>query len=68
MFDYDHEARRQLSRERANALAQDYRRAQPRSRVGVELPERSRSFPMRVLSLLRQLPSHRRGHVPAYRA
>ena len=65
MFDYDHEARRLLSRERADALAQDYRRDQPFSRKGAELPERSRSRATRTLALLGQLRRHRAGHVPA---
>jgi hypothetical protein len=65
MFDYDHEARRQLSRERVEALAQDYRRAQPLSGGRWELPERSRSRVMRTLSLLGQLRRQRAGHVPA---
>jgi hypothetical protein len=64
MFDYDHEARRQLSRERVAALTQDYRRAQPLSGRR-ELSERSRSRAMWTLSLLGQLRRHRVGHVPA---
>lgn len=65
MFDYDHEARRQLARERVDALARDYRRAQPLSGGRGELPERSRSRVMRTLSLLRQLRRHRVEHAPA---
>ena len=65
MFDYDHEARRLLSRERAGALAQDYRRAQPFSGESAELPERSRNPATRTLALLGQLRRHRAGHVPA---
>ena len=64
MFDYDHEARRQLSRERVDALARDYRRAQPLS-GREELPERSRSRATWTLSLLGQLRRHRAEHVPA---
>ena len=64
MFDYDHEARRQLSRERVDALARDYRRAQPLSRRE-ELSDRGRSRAMRTLSLLGQLRRHHAEHVPA---
>jgi hypothetical protein len=65
MFDYGQEARRLLSRERADALAQDYRRAQPFSGEGAQLPERSMSPATRTLALLGQLRRSRAGHVPA---
>jgi hypothetical protein len=66
MLHYDDQARRQLCRERANALARDYRRARPVSRHDSQLHERSRSLPSQTLSLLRRL---RRRHAiaPAYR-
>jgi hypothetical protein len=67
VFNYDDEARRQLCRERADALAREYRRAQPLPRHDSQLPGRSRSLASQTLSLLRHL---RRRHVaaPAYRA
>jgi hypothetical protein len=67
MFHYDDDARRKLCRERAGALAREYRRAQPLTRHDSQLPERSRRLAGLTLSLLRHL---RRRHVTAraYRA
>jgi hypothetical protein len=50
----DHEARRQMCRERADALARDYRLAQPLSGHDAELPERSAKQTLSLLHLLRR--------------
>jgi hypothetical protein len=62
----DHEARRQMCRERADALARDYRLAQPPSGRDAELPERSSSLAKQTLSLLHLLRRH--AAAPAFRA
>jgi hypothetical protein len=66
MFHNDHEARRQMCHERADALARDYRLAQPPSRHDAESLERSRSRPKQTLSLLHLL--RRPTAAPASRA
>jgi hypothetical protein len=66
VFYNDHEARRQMCRERAATLARDYRLAQPPSRHDAELPEKSGSLAKQTLSLLHLL--RRPAAAPASRA
>jgi hypothetical protein len=60
----DHEARRQMCRERAGTLARDYRLAQPLSGHDAGLPKRSSSRATQTLLHLLRRPAA----APAFRA
>jgi hypothetical protein len=66
VLDYDHESRRQFSRERAAQLAEDYRRAEcPRPRdQQLALSSKLTSYALSLMRLLRRSAATR---APAFR-
>lgn len=66
MLYYDHETRRQLSRERAGELAREYRRAQKGS--AAQSAGAGRGSAIGLASILGRLRRERPERAPAYRS